>query len=1144
MPRKIGKALVVGAGISGIRAALDLAETGYGVTLIDRAPHLGGVLRQLDYQFPTDRCGMCKMLPLVDRDAASQYCLRKGLFHENIDIRLSTELQAVEGEPGNLRATLHAKPRWVDPQRCIGCGECVPVCPVEVRDDFNAGLTARKAIYLPVPHAIPNPYIIDTTVCIRCGECEKVCPTGAVQLAEPERKKFRILVVDDELVVRDSLKEWLDVEGYFVDMAASGAEALQKLDETQFHLMLLDIKMPGMDGVELLEKAKAAHPDLLVVMMTAYATVETAVEAMKIGALDYLVKPFDPETLIPMVTQIYEDSRTAEGEVLEVGALVLCGGTDYFDPATGKNTYGYGVLPGVVTSLEFERIFSGTGPSAGRLVRPQDGRPVRRVAWIQCVGSRDLNTEADFCSNVCCMYAIKEARVARERSGNGLETTIFYMDMRTYGKTFQRYRDQAEQACGVRFERGRVHSVVFDEAAGDLVIRYADLDGRMQTSAQDMVVLAVGQRPARGSARLAEMLEIPLNQWGFGETRPFSQVRTDREGIFLGGSFAGLKDIAESVTQASAAALAASRTIHAAGGGLAPEADGRTEHRDVSHEPPRILAVLCTCNQTLGDAAHLEPLMTALLRDPAIDAVETVPAICTAESWQALEDLAKHHRPNRILIGACLPCVYARKLRTLSDRLGLDASLLDVVDIRSAAFDAETETTVDLQRCALQTAASRLKRVDPSPTEEAPIEQRALVIGGGIAGMTAALAVADHGYPVDLVEVSGELGGNLRWLRRTLEGSDPQALLDEVIQKVEKHPQIQLHLDSRLRSVTGQAGRFAATLEDAGGAVAVMRHGAIILATGGSEAQPQSYGYGSSANIVTQRELEEAVAAERIEPGGLGTVVMIQCADCREEPRNYCSRVCCASALKHALHLKEVNPEVNVYVLYRDMMTYGFSEAYFTEARRRGVTFIQYALSNKPEVHSNEAGVSVQVIEPILGRTVEIDADLVVLAAGIAPNLPADLADSLGIGRDTDGFFQEADAKWRPVDALKEGVFACGLVHSPRNIAESIATAEAAAQRSLRLLSRRSLPAGKVVARVHESLCSLCQRCIEVCPYGARSLDEEPEKVRVNALMCQGCGSCAAVCPNKASVLGNFLQEQMLETIDAALGCVWEKTGG
>jgi heterodisulfide reductase subunit A len=507
MHRKVGKALVVGAGISGIRAALDLAEFGYGVTLIDKSPHLGGILSQLDYQFPTDRCGMCKMLPLVDRDAGSQYCLRKGLFHENIDISLSTELASIDGEPGKFQVTLKEHPNWVESERCTGCGECVDVCPVEVPDEFNAGLGIRKAIYLPVPHAIPNPYVIDYTVCTRCGECQKVCPMEAIQIPDKVRKGFRILVVDDELIVRESLKEWLEVEGFEVDMAASGLEALDKLSRQTNQLMLLDLKMPGMDGVQVLQKALEEPPDLAVVMMTAYATVETAVEAMKIGAQDYLVKPFNPENLIPRVERLYQERTAAAGRRIEVGAVVLCGGTAFFDPTRGKNTFGYGKFPNVVNHLEFERILSGTGPHQGRLVRPIDGKPLQKIAWIQCVGSRDLQEDADYCSNICCMVAIKEALVAQKKTHAKLDTAIFYMDMRTFGKSFQRYRDRAELDHGVRFERARIHTVAREAVGSDLILRGVDMAGKPTEERFDLVVLTVGQRPAAGAAELAEFGE-------------------------------------------------------------------------------------------------------------------------------------------------------------------------------------------------------------------------------------------------------------------------------------------------------------------------------------------------------------------------------------------------------------------------------------------------------------------------------------------------------------------------------------------------------------------------------------------------------------------------------------------------------------
>ena len=1134
MKRNVGNAIVLGAGIAGIRAALDLAEYGYGVTLVDRAPHLGGILSRLDYQFPTDHCGMCRMLPLVQRDAASQHCLRRGLFHENIEILLSTEISGIEGEPGKFRVALKQQPSWVDPDRCVGCGRCVPVCPVEVRDGFNAGLSKRKAIYLPVPHNIPNTYRIDAQTCTRCGACLAVCPTEAIRMPEAARKKFRILVVDDELAVRDSLKEWLEEEGFSVAMAGSGPEALDVMLAAPYHLMLLDIKMPGMDGVEVLERAKALAPELTVIMMTAYATVDTAVEAMKIGALDYLVKPFELEVLMPKVVQAYQKLETGEARQIEAGAVVLCGGADFCNPSHGQNTFGYGASPDILTQIEFERLLSGTGPTAGRLVRLSDGRPVRKIAWLQCVGSRDVQLEADFCSSFCCMASIKEAVLAKERSEGKLEAAIFFMDMRTFGKTFQRYRDLAEGRYGVRFERARAHSVVPDPAGGGLAIRWADVSGACRDESFDMVVLAAGQRPASGSAELAGRLDLPLNPWGFIEPEPFSLSRTRRPGIFIGGAFGGMKDIGEALIQASSAASGASRVLHAAGGSLSLEESAPEAPVSLMREFPRILAVVCRCSSGEVGVPPSAPSLRTLSSDPEIVAVETVAGLCTTSGWDQLAGRIREVKPNRLLIGACLPHLHRRRLQEVGRQFGMNAALMEVVDIAPWSFPSGGEPSADAL-AKLRAGALRLKWADPAPPAEIQVAPRAMVVGGGIAGMTAALAIADHGYEVDLVEAGDRLGGNLTWLGRTLDGLDVATLLKDHVQRVGTHPRIRVHIGARVIHAAGEVGSFSTVVEGPAKEVQTLAHGVVILATGGVEAPTRSHAYGAGPAILTQSELERRMADGSIDVGRLDTVVMIQCVDSRREPRNYCSRVCCAAALKHALAVKEKNPSIEVFILHRDVMAYGFSEAAFTRARKAGVIFIPYHPDRPPQVEPAETGAMVTVAEPILGRTLAIEAQLVVLATGIVPRLPPELAEAYGAHLDRDGFFQEADSKWRPVDGLKEGVFSCGLALGPRTITESVATGEAAAQRALRLLSRERLAAGKVTAGVRHSLCSLCEQCIAACPYGARSLDVDFEEVRVNPAMCQGCGACAAVCPNDASFLEGYAPQQMLATIDAAI---------
>ena len=1133
MNHKIGSALVAGAGISGIRASIDLAQMGYRVTLTDRAPHMGGILSQLDYQFPTDRCGMCRMLPMLERDAGIQTCLRKGLFHENIDILLGTSVYSVTGEPGKFEVTLNRPPSPIDPDRCSGCGRCSEVCPVTVPDAFNAGLTHHKAVYLPVPHNIPNTYTIDPAACTRCGACEPVCPTGAIRLSAMGRQAFRILVVDDESIIRQSLFAWLgDEEGYTVEMAASGPEALEKLAAAPFHLMLLDIKMPGMDGVEVLEKAKVVQPALHVLMMTAYATVETAVDAMKIGAMDYLIKPFEPEALIPKVAAVYDAIQEAGYRKQTVGAIVLATGTVCFDPSVGKNPMGYGSVPNVVTSLEFERMLSGTGPDGGRLLRPSDKRPVKRAAWIQCVGSRDLQSGADFCSTICCMFALKEAALARTVAGDNFQATIIYMDMRTFGKNFERYGQQTGSTEDVRLERGRVHSIAPTPGSEDVAIRWTSASGEIREECFDLVVLSVGQRANPHTTALAEGLGIDTDGFGFVKTAPFSDTRTLRAGVFAGGTLTGPTDIAESVIRASSAAVNASRTIHRAGGGLAEKKSVPEACRDVSREPPRILAVLCRCESNPKNDTALDVLSARLQQDPAVARVAFVDNICTTDGWQALTEMDTAS-VNRVLVGICRTVVYSRKIHGLTKSFALDPAFIE-----SMVMDDHQGTTSPATVSAILAGISRLKNASAGDATSLAVVNRALVVGGGIAGMSAALAIADHGVDVTLVEASDQLGGNLAWLHQTIDGTPITPFLEDTIGRIEKHPKIEVMTDSRIVGAFGQAGHFFSTIETAGEPTTTAEHGAVILATGGGEAFTDEYRYGTSEAVVTQKELETRIHEGRLDTEGITAVAMIQCVGSREEPRNYCSRVCCPTALKQALWLKSRKPDLQVYILYRDMMTCGLNEAWFTEARRQGIFFFQYCLERKPEVsiHAGKmAPVSVRLHDPILDAPVEITADLLVLATGIAPRLPETLALAYGAERDRDGFFQEADSKWRPVEALKAGVFGCGIALSPRSIPEAVATAEAAAGRALAILTADRLQAARTTAIVRHSLCTLCLRCIETCHYGARFLDDTGQRVQVNPAMCQGCGDCATVCPNSASIVEGFSHRTMFGTIDGAM---------
>jgi heterodisulfide reductase subunit A len=550
------------------------------------------------------------------------------------------------------------------------------------------------------------------------------------------------------------------------------------------------------------------------------------------------------------------------------------------------------------------------------------------------------------------------------------------------------------------------------------------------------------------------------------------------------------------------------------------------------------MVALCTCGDALSQAANLDVVEKTVSDLDSVTQIHRIERICTQEGWGQLEEALNGRKINRLLIGACLPYVYTRKLRELAERTGLKSNLMEVVDIVTPAFPgrkSEPEQVNREIRAAVAMGVGKLKGMDPSPPGAIPVFQKALVVGGGIGGMSAALAIADHGFEVNLVEKEDELGGNLRALHRTLEGQPPQELLEQTILQVEKHPNIQVYKNAEVLHSLGSSGRFLTTIEKEEGGGETLEHGVTVLATGGREARTESYGYGRSESIVTQRELEDKLHSGSVNPDDLNVVAMIQCVDSREEPRNYCSRVCCSSALKNALHLKEQNPALDVYILYRDIMAYGFLESYYTQARQAGVIFIQYEVDDKPRVQVENGRVLAVAKDPILGREVVIETDLLVLSTGIAPGAQSQLAQIFRVEVDQDGFFQEAEYKWRPVDFLKEGIFTCGLAHSPRSITETIAMAEATAQRALRILTSDRLVAGSIVAEVRHTLCSLCEKCISTCPYGARWRDELEEKVMVDALGCQGCGSCAAVCPNSASVLSGYRDQQMFSIIDAAL---------
>ncbi len=1041
-------ALVVGAGIGGIRSALDLAVAGQKVALVDKRPSIGGILTQLDYQFPTDHCGMCKMLPLTERDSSSQFCMRKGLFHKNIDIYLSSELVGLEGDPGSFRAELKQHSSFVDPTKCIGCGLCAEVCPVELPSEFNAGLTTRSAIYLPVPHAIPNSFTVDLDNCQRCWKCFEECPNDAIDFMFDERLDFHILVADPSPATFEDFSEWLKRQNFPLHSTTTGNETIDRLTGSQEDRLLfldLDLADPGADRVLL--RSLELRPDLTVILLARPEQREQAEELLQQGAREVLYKPVDAKSFVPWLDKLY--MRLVSDKTLEfdIGAVILAAGFECYDPSEMQDVLGYGVHPAVVTSLEFERMCSSSGPSRAKLER-SDGTPVKKIAWLQCVGSRDLKKNADFCSSFCCMISIKEALLAQKITKGEAETTIFYMDMRTFGRDFQRYRDQAESSGGVRFVNSRIHSATPGENPAQVCIEYLDHENQRVQEEFDMLVLGVGARPPKSMQQLAQAAEVETNQWGFLKTEPFAPSRTTRLGVFAAGSCGSPKDIAESVIQSSAAALGASRLINLYAPLKEKKPEPEPEYRDVSRERPQTLVTLCTSCPIMEQRVDVQAMLQRLSRLTSVCDVATVTRACTEQGWKQIRDQAKKSRPNRLLIGACMPYAYVNKLRELGSEIKLKPVLMDVVDIYTptvARYAEEERRSLEKEIFStLSMAAVKLEGADPSPLPPPQeVVRKALIIGGGVAGMTAGLGIADHGYEVCLVEEQEELGGVARKLHYTLDGEDPVKLVEDLVVQVEKHPNITIFKDARVALTMGRAGKFMSIIStDQGGLP--FEHGVTILATGAVAHRPDEYMLGRHEQVMTQLDLEARIEEDPAEIEKWHQVVMIQCVGSREPENPNCSRICCQTAIKNALRIKKVNPAAQVYILYRDIRTYAFQEDYYRQARKQGVKFIRYEPEDKPRVHAEGDGLSVTVLDPILGLRVEIPADSLVLSTGFVADdeTTEDLAMLFHLSRTEDGYFLEDHVKLRPVDMAVRGFFTAGTANSPKTMRESITQAQ------------------------------------------------------------------------------------------------------
>jgi len=1009
MGSKSKSVVVVGAGIAGIQASLDLAELGVEVHLIEDTPTIGGRMPQLDKTFPTNDCSMCILSPKMSE------CAR----HPRITIHINSSLDAISGEPGDFKCTITERAKYVDPVKCVACGLCEEKCPVKIDDAFDMGLRKRKAISRYFLQSIPAEYTIDKDNCLFltrgvCKMCEKVCTAGAINYDDTDKE-------------------------------------------------------------------------------------------IELGA----------------------------------GAIILATGIDAFDPI-GFGNFGYRRFPNVVTSLEFERMLSASGPLGGHVTRASDGKEPKKIAFIQCVGSRDESIGKNYCSSACCMFTIKQSIIAKEHIKD-LEPSVFYMDIRAFGKDFDKYYEKAENKYGVDFKRAKVADI--DELpGGNLRLRYTEENGAIEYEEYDMVILATGLEARKGNHILSEELDIKLNEYGFCRSDSFGPLDSTREGVFLCGAANGPKDIPESVVSASGAVAGAVKYLELERQDIASQDESTTEI-NVTGDRPRVGVFVCHCGINIAGVVDVKNVAKYAGELPNVEHAEDVIYACSTDCLETIKTRIKEHNLNRIVVAACTPRTHEPLFRETIAEAGLNPYLCEMANIRdqcSWAHMEEPELATGKSRDLVEMTVAKARRLTSLKRLPIDIDPRALVIGGGLAGLTSALSLAEAGHDVFLVEKEDELGGNMRNIFFNFDDSDPQAFLAETIRKVEEHDKISVFISSRIKEINGYVGNFDTTIirGDDGGEETV-KHGIVIVATGGEEHKTEEYLYGKSSRIVSLVEFEKMLKTKSFPAGKVKNVVIVQCVGSREEGRMYCSRVCCSKAVKDALELKKAKPGADVYFIYRDIRTYGFREQYYTNLRDEGAVFLRYTPETRPDVKmvdeaNPDSRLTVTAFDPILDKEVEITADLLVLSAAIDP--PAgnvELAKMLKVPLNSDGMFLEAHVKLRPVDFATDGVFVCGLAHSPKDMDESLAQAKAAASRALTFLNKKSILAEGTIARVMESRCSGCGYCESICAYAAIEVDPEKEVAVVNEALCKGCGACVASCRCGALDLLGFSNEQLFSAFDS-----------
>ncbi|MDD5153878.1 MAG: FAD-dependent oxidoreductase [Desulfovibrionales bacterium] len=830
-------------------------------------------------------------------------------------------------------------------------------------------------------------------------------------------------------------------------------------------------------------------------------------------------------------------NQRSEVSTYQVGSIILATGFKQVNPAKLK-TYRYQDSPNVVTGLEFERISSASGPYVGRILRPSDLQKPRKIAFIQCAGSRDNASGKSYCSSVCCKYAVKDAIVALEHEPD-LDITIFFMDMRMYGKGLEAFYERAKE-CGIKFVRSRISGIKRDPETEDLTIKYVIEDGTLRQDTFNLVVLPMGLEAPDGNFSLARATGIGLNSYGFCETGLFSPLLTQRDGIYVAGGFRGPMALPDSVMQASGAAACAAELLAAARRTCIAD-KAFPEERPLDQEGLRIGVFVCHCGKNIGGVVDVGEVKKYAATLPDVIFSKDNLYSCSQDTQALIKETIDKEKLNRVVVAACTPRTHEPLFQETIREAGLNRCLLEMVNIRdqcSWVHAHEKEAATEKAKDLIRMAVAKARLIKPLSEPVTDVIPKGLIIGGGLAGMTAALSLAGQGFECYLVEKTARLGGNLHNIHYTLEGEDPQRYLEEIIRKVGNHKLIHVLLEAEVETVKGFVGNFetAVAIHDGQGTRKEnLRHGIIIMATGATAYRPDEYLYGRSERVMLQHELEERLASGQFIPAKEDTVVMIQCVGSRDEKHPYCSSICCSMAIKNAIKIKEISPETNVYILYRDMRTYGFHEDYYKQAREQGVVFVRYEKDEKPAVTGVDGRLRVTVTDPLIRKKIVIEGSLLVLSTAIVPREDKTLEKAISVPRSADGFFLESHVQLKPVDSYVDGIYICGMAQFPKPVDEAVAQAKAAASRAAIMLARGYVKAEPIVSSCDQEKCIGCGMCEYFCPYDAIRMTKvgKVKKAETIIAACKGCGICASYCPARAISMGRFTHDQIRAQIAA-----------